>query len=218
LRSPDDAGARLAARISARAAHDLNNVAAVFSGHIYLVRNAAEPAEEAFEAMEKAMEHLERLTRSLMAVGALGVEQPGSIDVNETIRSTVDPIRDQAPVHLDLEPALPPVAGRRGDLARAIEALLSNAREANGAGQPILVSTRRDADDTIQIAIEDSGPGIPLEVRRRNFDPLFSTKGEKGRGIGVTLASLVAALQGGSLALETGSQGGTRATLRLSRR
>jgi len=215
MSQPENAGGRIAARIAARTAHDLNNLAAVFSGHLYLLRNAAEPPEEAYDAMEKALAHLDRLTRGLMAVGVLGVEQLASLDVNEIVRTTVEPIRAKAQVELDLEPALPAVAGRQGDLARAIEALLSNAREANGPGQPIRVSTRRDADGAVRIAVEDSGSGIPPEVRRRDFDPLFSTKGEKGRGIGVTLASVVAALQGGSLALEDRSDGGTRATLRL---
>jgi signal transduction histidine kinase len=214
--APDEAGTRLAARLAARTAHDLNNVAAVFSGHIYLLRNQAEPPEEAFEAMEKALEHLGRSTRGLAALGTLGTDAVEPLDINEVIRAVASAGAASAQaIELDLEPGLALLAGRRADLACAVEALLANAREAGASDLPIRLSTRSDSDGAIQIVIEDSGAGVPAEVRRRNFDPFFSTKGEKGRGIGVTLASTVAALQGGSLAVEDRPEGGTRSTLRL---
>lgn len=53
---------RLASSVAARAAHDLNNVAAVFSRHVFLLRNSAESPEEAFESMEKAI----AISRKLM--------------------------------------------------------------------------------------------------------------------------------------------------------
>ncbi len=214
MTAPPDAGARLATRLASRAAHDLNNVAAVFSGHIYLLRNGGESQEEGFEAMEKAMEHLDRLTRSLTALGALGLEALAPADVNDVIHRALAN-GTAAGVVLDLDPSLPPVSTRPGDLVRVIEALVKNAREASPTGSPVRVATRRSPPDSIEIGIEDSGGGVPDEVRRRGFDPLHSTKGAKGRGIGVTLASTFAFFHAGSLTIESRPEGGTRATLRL---
>ena len=208
------AGARLATRLAARVAHDLNNLAAVFSGHIYLLRNSAESPEEAFEAMEKAMEHLQRLTQRLMALGGLGIGEAELLDINEVIRSAAKGEIDAGVVDLDLEEKIPPVSARREDLTRAVQALISNAREASSPADHVRILTRR-GEGEIQTVIEDSGSGVPSEARRRNFDPFFSTKGEKGRGIGVALANAFAALHEGSFALEDRPEGGTRATIRL---
>jgi signal transduction histidine kinase len=210
----DDEGARLTTRLASRTAHDLNNVAAVFSGHVYLLRSEAEPLEEAFEAMEKALEHLERLTRGLASLGTLGIEPLETVDVNAVVRSAAEGAG--GPVELDLDSEVPPLSGRREDLRRAVEALLVNAREANEPGRPVRLSTKRDkAGSAFTITIEDSGKGVEAEARRRDFSPLFSSKGMKGRGFGVTLARMVAALSDGSLALEDRPEGGTRAILRF---
>ena len=208
----ENAGGRIAARIAARTAHDLNNLAAVFSGHLYLLRNAAEPPEEAYDAMEKALAHLDRLTRGLTAVGGIGLEEPSAIDMNEVTRAAAQSAG--APVELELAAALPSVRGSQRDLSVALEALLANAREAAGSEAPIRVLTRVDRD-SIVVLVEDSGSGVAPAVRQRHFDPLFSTKGEKGRGLGLTIASLVATLHGGQLTVEDRSEAGSRASLRL---
>ncbi len=214
MTSGSAAGTRLTARVAARTAHDLNNIAAVFSGHIYLLRGGAESLEEAFEAMEKALEHMERLTRSLSALGTLGLDAPEPIDVNAAIRAAVS---DSSPAGmvLELDPGLPSVPSARSDLTRAVTALVRNAREASLGAVPIRIATRRCEAGQIEIVVEDKGKGVSPDVRKRDFDPLFSTKGEKGRGIGITLVRAFAAFQGGSLSLDDLPGGGTCARLRL---
>jgi signal transduction histidine kinase len=165
--------------------------------------------------MEKALENAERLARNLAEVGALGVEAPGSVDVNELVRAAVRGI-PEGQLELSLDPAISPTAARGADLARAIAALLQNAREACGVSGSVRVSTAQD-DGEIRIWIEDSGAGIPAIVRRRDFDPLFSTSGQRGRGLGITIARLAAAIAGGRMDIEDRPGGGTRATLALSR-
>jgi signal transduction histidine kinase len=207
-------GFALATRIAAATAHDLNNVAAVVGGHLYLLKQGAEPPDEAFGDMETALETLARLTRSLQALASIGRGEPGPCNVNEIVREA----RQTIAAELELDGDLPSLVGRRRDLLCAIEALYSNAREASPPGAPIRVSTTRLPGDTgIQITIEDRGPGVPPELRTRVFDPLFSTRGARGRGSGLTLAAMVAAMHGGSCELETREGGGTRAVLRLRR-
>lgn len=210
---PDVSGGRLAARLAARAAHDLNNVAAVLTGHLYLLAEAAESPAEAAEAMEKALAHLGRLTHSLAAVGVLGSEPAGEVDLGEI---AVEAARSSAPpVDMDIEKGLPACRGRRGDLLRALEALIANASEASTGGQRVRGFVRREGS-AVLVTIEDGGVGVPAEVRRRNFEPLFSTKGQQGRGIGVTIAAAVAEEHGGTLAIESIHEGGTRATLTIA--
>src|SRR5205823_4596290 len=93
-----------------------------------------------------------------------------------------------AKVDLELPSSLPSLRGRPRDFQLALEALLTNAREA-APESPVRVLARVEGNSTV-ITVEDSGPGVAASVLEKNFDPLFSTKGEKGRGVGVTIARL----------------------------
>jgi signal transduction histidine kinase len=101
--------------------------------------------------------------------------------------------------------------------AHAISDVVKGA-STNGAPQKglIRVSTRV-LDDVVEIAISDSGKGIPVEVRSRIFDPFFTTK-EVGRGTGQGLAiarNVVVDKHGGTLHFETETGKGTTFYIRL---
>jgi len=103
-----------------------------------------------------------------------------------------------------------------GDAREALKALLENAAEACPANGTIRVCTDWIADRSeVLLAVEDSGAGIAPEIRDRIFDPLFSTKGEKGRGIGLTLVAAFAAAHGASCEVSNRLQGGARVVLRF---
>ncbi len=208
--APD--GFRLASRIAAATVHDLNNVAAVVSGHVFLLREGAEPAEEAFHDIEGALETLGQVTASLTALARIGRDEPEQFDVAEIVREAAG----EAEVELELEAGLPPLTGRRSDVLAAVKSLLANAREAGPPGSPPRISAALLAAGAgIEITVEDRGPGIPEHLRDRVFDPLFSTRGAKGRGVGLTLSAMVAAMHGGTCAWKPREGGGTRVALRL---
>lgn len=205
---------RLASRLAARTAHELNNVSAVLTGHLYLLRSSNDPPEESYEAMEKALAHLQRVSGSLARLGPLGTGEAGSFDLNGAVRSAVE--ESGLGVALELEEGVWPVHGRESDVRLALAALLDNAREANGEGGGIRVFTRSDPIGSgILLGVEDSGPGGAPELRGRAFDPLFSTKGERGRGIGLTLVACVAAAHGAECEIESCEGGGTRVSIRF---
>lgn len=165
--------------------------------------------------MEKALDNAGRLARNLGDVGALGIEDPRSLDVNELVRSAIRGIPDEG-VEVALDASLAPVFARAGDVSRALNALVQNAREANGGTGRVRIATGEEAGE-VRVLVEDSGGGIPEVVRRRDFDPLFSTSGQRGRGLGITTARLAALIAGGSLTLEARPGGGTRAIFALPR-
>jgi len=206
----------LAAKLAARTAHELNNTSAILSGHLYLLRASPDSHEESYEAMEKALAQIQRLSRGLARLGLLGEGEVGPVDWNEAARSASDALG--APVTLDLAGGLPRTVGREGDACAALKALLENALEASLPRGEIVLRTRSLPDGAgVLLAVEDSGKGISPEARERAFDPLFSTKGERGRGTGLVLAAAVAAVMGGSCQVEPRPEGGTRVTLRLPR-
>jgi signal transduction histidine kinase len=65
----------------------------------------------------------------------------------------------------------------------------------------------------ISIAMRDNGPGIPETIRKKIFEPFFSTKGSKGTGLGLAVTQKVVREHGGDLLLETEEGVGTCFTI-----
>jgi signal transduction histidine kinase len=72
------------------------------------------------------------------------------------------------------------------------------------------------SDERVAIAIEDHGPGIPEEIKRRMFEPFFSTK-EAGTGLGMAIVHSLVAQHQGTLTVTT-EPGQTRFVVELARR
>ena len=71
------------------------------------------------------------------------------------------------------------------------------------------------------VDVDDTGPGVPVELRERIFEPLFSTQpdstrpGQSGWGLGLAISRRTVASYGGSLTVSEGALGGARFRLRL---
>lgn len=83
------------------------------------------------------------------------------------------------------------VLGRRAELVPAFVAMITNALQACERGphtrRPTVKITMEDDARGISVSIEDSGSGVPADLRARIFDPFFSTN-EGSAGVGLTLA------------------------------
>jgi two-component system CheB/CheR fusion protein len=116
-----------------------------------------------------------------------------------------------SPIELACEPI---VAVADPELLRELLLnLVLNACQASTGRGPLEV-TATVAGDQCRIAIADRGPGIPFEIRDRVFEPFFTTK-HGGTGLGLAIVKRLADLQGGTVALEDRTGGGTTATVQL---
>jgi len=101
-----------------------------------------------------------------------------------------------------------------GELLKiALQNLLLNAAHAM-QGQGRIVISVATADGTCRITVNDSGPGIPPEVREKLFTPFFTTKA-RGTGLGLSTAKRLLEAHGGSIAVDCPPRGGTTVTLEL---
>lgn len=66
-----------------------------------------------------------------------------------------------------------------------------------------------ESDKDVRVEIEDTGIGMPEEVRQRCLDPFFSTKGEAGTGLGLAMVSRIVAEHGGRLDIRSQPEVGT---------
>jgi signal transduction histidine kinase len=144
--------------------------------------------------------------------------QPAAVPLGDVVRSVLDPLRGPAAARgLRLEYAPPPVPLEllvdAGQLAEALRAVVQNAIEAVDDGGHVTVSGR-EAGGMVEIEIVDDGRGMDAATLRRAFDPFFSGR-EAGRGIGLGLpkAWRLVELNGGTVAVDSRSGGGTRVTV-----
>ena len=90
-------------------------------------------------------------------------------------------------LHVDVPDDLPDVQGHQVLLAWALENVVKNALDAMaGTGGSITISARATERRWVVVRIRDTGPGVPVEIRDRVFDPGVTTKAG-GWGVGLTL-------------------------------
>jgi signal transduction histidine kinase len=104
-------------------------------------------------------------------------------------------------------------------MRRVIVNLIENAVHAmsgqlSGGREPHIIVATRGGGDHLEILIEDNGPGIPADILPKVFEPLFSTK-SFGTGLGLPTVKRIMEQHGGSIAIASTVQSGTRVTLRL---
>jgi signal transduction histidine kinase len=92
--------------------------------------------------------------------------------------------------------------------------LLRNAFQATPAGGEIVVRTSSDEKDVL-IEIENTGDPIPPEVQKHLFEPFFSTKGDEGMGLGLSMCKSAIEKHGGTIACFSGPGQRTRFVIRL---
>jgi signal transduction histidine kinase/ActR/RegA family two-component response regulator len=121
-------------------------------------------------------------------------------------------------VQLNLAPDLPPMLGVESEIREALINLLMNAVDAMPSGGTISFNTSvepetEDRTARIRCEVTDTGAGMSEETRRRCLEPFFTTKGERGTGLG--LAMVYGVLQRHGADLEIDSAVGRGTTMRL---
>jgi signal transduction histidine kinase len=140
------------------------------------------------------------------------------VDVREGLESTLIILRHKLgkiEISRDYDPDLPRIAGHGSELNQVWTNLLDNAIEAmSGEGQLSLRASR--TGDGVEVEIGDNGPGVPLEVQERIFQPFFTTKRMgAGTGLGLDIAyRIVVNRHGGSIRVAS-EPGDTRFVVRL---
>jgi signal transduction histidine kinase len=109
---------------------------------------------------------------------------------------------------------LPPITAYVGELNQVWTNLIHNAAQAMGNRGELLIETKVE-DGDVQVAIQDTGPGIPADVLPRIFDPFFTTKPKgEGTGLGLAISARIIEKHGGTIRVES-EPGRTRFTIRL---
>jgi signal transduction histidine kinase len=152
-----------------------------------------------------------RLPKPKLEAAALGplLEELAEFVRGELRRRGVD-------VSLHVPNGLPTLSLDPGQMRQAFLNLVRNAAEAMPEGGRITLEARAQASG-VEIAVSDTGMGIPEAIRDKIFDPFFTTK-DAGTGLGLAIARQIAVDHGGSLVCESGPGVGTTFRLNLPTR
>ena len=187
----------LAGRLSATIAHEIRNPLDTVSNLIYLLRHEEDPSNASSQYLELASDELARIAQITGQLLTFHREAQAPVEVNlaDVLQSVLVLFAPQIrKAHVDVEQrfeAVPLVRGFPGELRQVFSNLVGNALDAMPNGGKLILHLRESslASDVtrlgVRITILDTGAGIPPGVRKNLFAPFFTTKGEKGTGLGL---------------------------------
>ena len=182
-------------------------------------RKARDPRFEALfvESAPAMLEEVERLRRTIDAFARfarLPAAQLEPLDLTAWTEQALGIAGARRGVTLRWEPGPSlPVRADRDQLAQLLHNLLRNAEEAMPTGGQVTVRTKEQGDRAV-LEVEDTGPGIPADVRSRVLEPGVTTKAG-GTGLGLALGARIAQGHGGTLEVDTAPGGGALLRLRI---
>jgi nitrogen fixation regulatory protein len=186
-------------------------------------RRGCDPAQAALAEALKAGQSVLETLRS--AVPAAQNGPTSSVNMNEVVRDVLDLSAQHflaTGVSVSWQPqlVLPGIQGHPNRLRAMVKALVDNAVEAmNTKGWKLreLTIISQTRDDNMEINVVDTGPGLPVDLRLKAFEPFWTTKKTHGShlGTGLAAAQQVAVDHGGSIELAEASRGGCLARVVL---
>jgi len=186
-----------AGRLSATIAHEIRNPLDTVSNLIYLLRHEQEASAASAQYLEMASDELARIAQITGQLLTFHREarSPVDVDLAEVLQSVLVLHAPQIRRgHIKVEQRLDttrPVRGFPGELRQVFSNLVGNAIDAMPQGGKLILHVRESshASDSgcagVRVTVLDTGAGIPLGVRRNLFAPFYTTKGEKGTGLGL---------------------------------
>jgi GAF domain-containing protein/CheY-like chemotaxis protein len=208
-------------------AHDFNNVLAVILGRVQLLlRKLDDPTFRRWlTIVEQAALDGARTVRQIQEFTRVRRDQPTqTVDVNQAIRDAVETTRArwrdepqtrglEVGLTLDLG-AVPLVDGQPLELREMLANLILNAVDALPRGGQIRIATLEHAG-RVEVRVADTGVGMSDSVRRRIFEPFFSTKGPSGTGLGLAMVYGIVSRHGGEILVDSAESAGSTFTIRL---
>ena len=215
-------------RLAASIAHEINNPLEAVQNALYLLGGAVTHDKRERRYLDIAQRETQRMSRILRQM--LGFYRPTKVvtqvDVNALIDESEALVAKQLrtakiTVARELDPELPAIRGSADQLKQVLLNLFLNAVEAMPDGGALTVATRYGGSegdipfDAVRIDVRDSGVGMDEETQARIFEPFFSTKAQRGTGLGLWVSHGIVQGHGGTIKVRSRVGQGTTFTIAL---
>jgi signal transduction histidine kinase len=125
-------------------------------------------------------------------------------------------MRSQVELKIEIDDPLAEVSGQRTRLGQAILGLLLNGVQASPSGGCVRLEARNEPDAVVLVRVSDEGEGMANEAGERSLEPFVSGRApDRGLGLGLMAANLIALAHGGALTWESTPGRGSSFSLRV---
>jgi signal transduction histidine kinase len=211
-------------RVVSGIAHEVSTQLALV-GYAEAIKSRVDPESELYEFADAIALAQKRLATTVGQIRSFAAHEPDSIAFEPaSLAAVVDEAlailrydRDfRARKVLRNDRAHPLVSLKREQFDQVVINLVSNAVEATKSGDRISIEISEDKKTGMAIlTVEDSGQGMSKEVLERLGEPFFTTRGERGSGLGIGICMSIARAHGGSIIYVSEEGVGTTAKVRL---
>jgi signal transduction histidine kinase len=210
-------------QLAAGLAHEIGNPLTVIIGFLEMVKSPGLTEAERADAigrMGRELDRIHHIVRDLLDFSRASAKSDSVGDVGEVlehVRRLLAPQERLRGVTLEVVPPETSVAVPidAAALTQVLLNLLLNAADAVAGRGRIRASVAIDAG-RVKIAVEDSGSGVPEDLRARIFEPFFSTKpAGHGTGLGLAVCDSIIAAAGGEINVGGSALGGARFAVTL---
>ncbi len=211
-------------RLSAGVAHEVNNPLTTILTTAMLIQEDLDPEDPIFKELQIIADETLRcrkIVTSLLDFARQTEPTKKLCNINDIVRESLVLTRKQAAfddvaVAQELAENIPDINVDKDQMQQVFINLILNAMQATDSGGKITVSTAFIAEnDSVEIAISDTGKGISVENIEKIFDPFFTTR-ETGTGLGLAIAHGIIERHGGRIDVKSTPGQGTTFTIRLS--
>jgi signal transduction histidine kinase len=203
-------------QMAAGIAHELNTPLTYIMGNVELL--SAQPVSASQAAMLRSIGHgaerIKDLVQSLLAFSRPSAEAHVPLDANDVVNRSLELCHYQilkggVQLQKHLAEPSPRITGVSNQLEMALINLVVNALHAMTGGGTLTIGTApRGAE--VEIAVADTGHGIPDDIRASIFEPFFTTKPEgKGTGLGLATVLMIVERHHGRIDLQSAPGRGT---------
>jgi signal transduction histidine kinase/ActR/RegA family two-component response regulator len=216
-------------------AHDINNAISPVSLYTEsLLEREPNLSDRARSYLSTIQQAIEDVARTVARMREFYREREtqltlARVELNRAIRQVIELTRprwsdqpQQRGLMIDLDTefaeSLPEIMGAENEIRDALTNLVFNAVDAMPSGGRLTVRTRREkrenAEDRAVVEVSDTGVGMDEDTRRRCLEPFYTTKGERGTGLGLAMVYGMVQRHSAEIDIESAVRKGT--TIRLS--
>lgn len=196
-------------------AHEVRNALIPARIRLEALRAAVpEPQVRRVEAVQRGIVRVLTFVEEMVAASELVAEPLTSCDLAALIGEATGWVDDGERVHVEAASAAVRVRAPRTRLARSIANVVRNALQATQVGQAVRITTHLSGD-TVRVAVDDAGPGVPDDARERVFQEGYTTRTDgSGYGLAYVRRVVVDGLRG-RVWCESSDLGGARFVIEL---
>ncbi len=199
--------------------HDIRNPLQAIICELYLAKmeiadmpkcKTQDAINDSIAFIEEQINYINKIVSDLQDYARPLRPEFNEISINEIVNDSTSTITIPPNIHLTvhIDKQLPKIKLDPLMLKRVLVNLIINSVQAMPNGGKLSIKTRTDTSNAL-VSVEDTGVGIPNEIKPKIFQPLMTTK-SKGQGFGLAVAKRLVEAQNGTISFESEKSVGTR--------